>query len=53
MLKLLSIMLLSPVSLFCQTAPGPRIINADYSDSLGPTSRMYNFCVGAAEQTKA
>jgi xylan 1,4-beta-xylosidase len=40
-------MLLAPVSLFCQTAPGPRIINADYSDPRGPTSRMYNFCVGA------
>ncbi len=47
MLKHLFIMLLAPVSVLCQTAPGPRVINADYSDSRGPMSRMYNFCVGA------
>ena len=47
MLKRLYLMLLMPVSLFPQSGPGPRVIEADYSDSRGPMSRMYNFCVGA------
>ncbi len=47
MLKYSLFVLLAPVSLLCQPAPGPRIIDADFSNSRGPTSRMYNFCIGA------
>jgi len=47
MLKHTILMLLAPASLLCQTGPGPRVIEADYSVSRGPMSRMYDFCVGA------
>ncbi len=47
MLKHSLLMLLAPVGLLSQTAPTPRVIDANYSDVRGPTNRMYNFCVGA------
>jgi xylan 1,4-beta-xylosidase len=47
MLKSSLLMLLTPFGLLGQPALGPRVVDADYSDSCGPTSRMYNFCVGA------
>lgn len=43
----LLLLLLSPLALFAETAPPVRVIAADLSTPAGPTSRMYNFCVGA------
>lgn len=44
---LLFMLLLAPVSMQAQSVPASRIIDADLTNSRGPTSRMYNFCVGA------
>jgi len=45
---LLQIMpMLAPLCMLAQSATTTRIIDADFSSSRGPTSRMYNFCVGA------
>jgi len=38
---------LAPLGLSCQVVPQQRVIEADSLVSGGPTSRMYNFCVGA------
>ena len=40
-------LLLAPLCLLAQPAPALRVIDADFSNSRGTTSRMYNFCVGA------
>ena len=40
-------LLLAPLCLLAQSAPALRVIDADFSNSRGTTSRMYNFCVGA------
>ncbi|HEY1848877.1 MAG TPA: hypothetical protein VGG37_06710 [Opitutaceae bacterium] len=43
----LACLLLAAVPLAAQPAPGPRVVGADASGVSAPTSRMYNFCVGA------
>ena len=45
--RLLALLFLSACGLPGQTTPAPRVIEADLSAPKGPTSRMYNFCVGA------
>jgi hypothetical protein len=42
----LLLLLLAPGTLRAEAAP-TRLIGADLSQARGPTSRMYNFCVGA------
>jgi xylan 1,4-beta-xylosidase len=42
----LLLLLLAPGALRAEAAP-TRLIGADLSQARGPTSRMYNFCVGA------
>ncbi len=41
------LLLLSACAALAQPAPPLRVIGADLSAPEGPTSRMYNFCVGA------
>lgn len=44
---LLTTLLMTSLLSQAQPAPGDRTIEADLTQSRGPTSRMYNFCVGA------
>jgi xylan 1,4-beta-xylosidase len=44
--RFLVLLMLSPLSLLADQ-PAPRVIEANVSQAQGPTSRMYNFCVGA------
>ena len=46
-LTLLLLLLLAPRLLLAEADPAVRVIEADFANAKGPTSRMYNFCVGA------
>ena len=45
--RIFFLLLLAPLCLPAQTPPAARVIDADLANARGPTSRMYNFCVGA------
>ena len=46
-LTLQLLLLLAPRLLLAEADPAVRVIEADLANAKGPTSRLYNFCVGA------